>query len=164
VVILTSDCLAGARRFPAAPGMVTAGRLARLTAEGVAETPTNGLQAAPYVVVDVAASGAFCDCVPLTGGANARCELAGSCEPGDWLVSAGDGRVTKGEAGCAACLIGIAEEAGADGQRVLFRPHAGMLPALGVRVQHPGTNKWHRVVGTLNEAGELTLGVETEGV
>ncbi|GEM_PF-1551650 len=162
MIILTSDCLAGVRRLPA--GNVTVGRLARLTAEGVAEMPTNGLQAVPYVVTDVAATGALCDCLPLTGAANARCELAGTCEPGDWLVSAGDGRVAKGEAGCAACLVGIAEEAGADGQRVLFRPHAGMLPALGVRVQHPGTGEWHRVVGILNEEGELTLGVETEGV
>jgi len=164
MVILTSDCVAGARRFPSAPGGVVAGRLARLTSAGLMATPTGPLQAAPYVVADVAASGALCDCVPLTGAANARCELAGSCEPGDWLVSAGDGRVEKGLEGCAAYLVGVAEEAGTEGQRVLLRPHAAQPPSLGLRVRHPGTGKCHRLIGVLNGEGELTLGIEAEGV
>ncbi len=164
MVILNSDCVAGARRFPADAGSVRAGRLARLTAEGVMAAPTGPLQAAPYVVADVSASGGHCDCVPLTGAANARCELAGACEPGDWLVSAGDGRVEKGAEGCAAYLVGVAEESGAEGQRVLLRPHAAQPPSLGLRVRHPGTGKWHRLTGVLNGEGELTLGIEAEGV
>jgi hypothetical protein len=164
MVIMTSDCVAGARRFPAAPGGVRIGRLARLTVEGLMAAPTGPLQAAPYVVADVSASCGHCDCLPLTSAANARCELAGACEPGDWLVSAGDGRVEKGAEGCAAYLVGVAEEGGTEGQRVLLRPHAAQPPSLGLRVRHPGTGKWHRVVGALNGEGELTLAIEAEGV
>ena len=164
MVVLTSDCVTGARRFPCAAGGVAPGRLARLTAGGLMAAPTDPLQAAPYVVADVAAAGGYCDCVPLTGAANARCELAGTCDAGDWLVSAGDGRVEKGAEDCAAYLVGVAEEAGTEGQRVLFRPHAAQPPSLGLRVRHPGTGKWHRVVGAVNGEGELTLAIEAEGV
>jgi len=84
------------------------------------------------------------DCVPIMGDANRRTFLNGTCNPGDLLVSAPiatRASITLGDAAQGATLtstagfvqslptapgvyfsVGIAEEAGIDGQLVKYRP------------------------------------------
>ena len=108
-----------------------AGYLVKMTHDGgVAEVQLPGDVAhyARYVVVEEAEDGALCSVAPLHGDRNVRLVLKGTCNPGDVIVLAAidgteDGKVQSLPATADVYFgIGIAEEAGVDGQLVLVRP------------------------------------------
>lgn len=86
-----------------------------------------------YVIQDAAVAAELVDCIPLSTERNVRATLSGTCDPGDQLVLATpngtvDGMVVKLPAVAGTYrLVGIAEEAGVDGQAVLFRPVGSRL-------------------------------------
>ncbi len=119
-----------------------AGRLVVMTHDtGVAEVklPAAVADLALYVVIEGGADGALVSVRPIQAERNARVTLKGTCNPGDVLVLADP--ATAADAGKLRALpsaagtyrgLGIAEEAGVDGQLVLFRP--AMLGDLVVTV------------------------------
>ncbi len=108
------------------------GRLVKLTHDtGVPEVqlPAANSDYALYVLLEGAADAALCSVRPIEAGRTVRVTLKGTCNPGDVLVLAdvttaadkGKVRVLPATAGTYRGL-GIAEEAGVDGQLVLIRP------------------------------------------
>jgi len=95
----------------------------------VVNLPAANSDPAVYLLVDEAPAGAPVAVRPLDGSRNARVVLKGTCNPGDLLVLAdvataadkGKVRVLPAAAGTYRGL-GIAEQAGVDGQLVLVRP------------------------------------------
>jgi hypothetical protein len=81
-----------------------------------------------YVLIEGAADGALVSVKPLENGRTVRLFLDGTCNPGDLLVPAAidgtkDGKVRALPAAAGTYRgIGVAEEAGVDGQLVLCRP------------------------------------------
>jgi hypothetical protein len=119
------DCKYGALAFEAGEDLsAAAGLLVKLNAAGHVVKPSSVDDLAPYVVAYGARSGHLCGVVPLSSLANARVTLKGTCVPGDLLVPVGDGRVETGAGSDAVVGVGVAEEAGVDGQTVLLRPLA----------------------------------------
>lgn len=86
-----------------------------------------------YVIQDAAVAGEAVDCIPLSIERNVRATLSGTCNPGAQLILATpngtvDGMVKALPATAGTYrLVGIAEEAGVDGQAVLFRPVGSRL-------------------------------------
>ena len=118
-----SDCRFGGMGFAAGEDLsLKVGCLVKLNSGGDLVLPTSAADITPYVVICGADTGYLCVAVPLTSAGNCRIKLSGTCEAGDLLVSKGDGRVEKGVLGGTALPIGLAEEAGIDGQFVLARP------------------------------------------
>ncbi len=108
-----------------------AGHLVKMTHDaGVAEVklPDDVADLARYVVLEEAADGGLCSVEALHGDRNVRLKLKGTCNPGDVIVPAAidgteDGKVQSLPATADIYFgIGIAEEAGVDGQLVLVRP------------------------------------------
>lgn len=108
------------------------GRLVKLTHDGgVAEVklPAAVTDLAVYVVVEGGADAALVSVRPAQAERNVRVTLKGTCNPGDVMVLADTGtaadkgklRALPADAGTYRGL-GIAEEAGVDGQLVLVRP------------------------------------------
>lgn len=107
------------------------GRLVKMTHDGgVAEAklPADVADRARYVLVEGGADGELVTVRPMHGDRNVRVGLKGTCNPGDVLVLAA---IAGTDAGLAAalsatadvyCEVGLAEEAGVDGQLVLARP------------------------------------------
>ena len=107
------------------------GRLVKLAHDGgVAEVklPDDVADYARYVVIEGAEDGSLCSVEPVHGDRNVRLVLKGTCNPGDVVVPAAidgteDGKVQALPATADTYFgIGIAEEAGVDGQLVLVRP------------------------------------------
>ena len=108
------------------------GRLVKLTHDGgVAEVtlPAANGDYALYVLVEGGADAALVSVRPVQADRNVRVALKGTCNPGDALVLADT--ATAGDRGKVRALpsaagtyrvLGIAEEAGVDGQLVLVRP------------------------------------------
>ena len=121
--LVQGDCKCGALAFVAGENLSAAtGLLVKLSPAGKAVKPGAVSDIAPYVVACGAFEGYLCGVVPLTSAANCRIVLKGACQAGSLLVSAGDGRVEAGTLSGAAVPVGVAEETGVDGQRVLLRP------------------------------------------
>jgi hypothetical protein len=121
--LVQGDCKCGALAFVAGENLSAAtGLLVKLSSAGKAVKPVAVSDIAPYVVACGAFEGYLCGVVPLTSAANCRIVLKGACQAGALLVSAGDGRVESGAPSGSAVPVGVAEEAGVDGQRVLLRP------------------------------------------
>lgn len=105
------------------------GRLVSLAAAGVSLNASASV-VQPYLLVDGGASGDPVAVLPLTPEQPVRIPLVGTCAKGDTLVVAdpttaankGGVRVLPAAAGTYG-IVGIAEEAGVDGQTVLVRPH-----------------------------------------
>jgi hypothetical protein len=117
------DCRCGSLGFPAGEDLTLAtGKLAKLNADGHVVLPTAAADITPYVITCGADQGYLCGVTPLNSLSNARVALKGTCQAGGLLVAAGDGRVEAGTLGGAALPIGVAEEDGVEGQRVLLRP------------------------------------------
>ena len=95
----------------------------------VVNLPAANSDPAVYLLVDESPTGAQVAVRPLDGSRNARVVLKGACNPGDLLVLAdvataadkGKVRVLPAAAGTYR-VLGIAEQAGVDGQLVLVRP------------------------------------------
>lgn len=107
------------------------GHLVKLTHDGgVAEVvlPNDVADYAVYVLNEGAADGKLVSVQPIDGERNIRAVLNGTCNPGDVIVLAAidgtdDGKVQALPATADVYFgIGIAEEAGVDGQLVLVRP------------------------------------------
>ena len=108
------------------------GRLAKLTHDtGVSEVqlPSANSDYAIYVVLEGGADAALVSVRPIEVGRTVRVTLKGTCNPGDVVVLADVG--TEADKGKVRTLptaagtyrgLGIAEEAGVDGQLVLIRP------------------------------------------
>ena len=121
--LVQGDCKCGALAFVAGENLSAAtGLLVKLSSAGKAVKPGAVSDITPYVVACGAFEGYLCGVVPLTSAANCRIALKGACQAGSLLVSAGDGRVEAGTLSGTAVPVGIAEETGVDGQRVLLRP------------------------------------------
>ena len=121
--LVQGDCKCGALAFVAGENLSAAtGLLVRLSSTGRAVKPEAVSDIALYVVAIGAFEGCLCGVVPLTSAANCRIVLKGACQAGSLLVSSGDGRVEAGALSGASVPVGVAEEAGVDGQRVLLRP------------------------------------------
>ena len=121
--LVQGDCKCGALAFVAGENLSAAtGLLVKLSPAGKAVKPGAVSDVAPYVVACGAFEGYLCGVVPLTSAANCRIVLKGACQAGSLLVSAGDGRVEAGTLSGSAVPVGVAEESGVDGQRVLLRP------------------------------------------
>jgi len=122
--LVQGDCRCGSLGFAAGEDLsLASGRLAKLNSGKDLVLPASAADVTPYVLAVGADTGYLCGAIPLCSAANARVVLSGACDAGDGLVSKGDGRVEKSAEGNAgALLIGIAEEAGIDGQHVLLRP------------------------------------------
>jgi len=108
------------------------GYLVKMTHDsGVPEVklPADNGDYAVFAVINDGADGENVDVLPLEAGANVRLALKGTCNPGDLMVPAdtataadkGKVRALPAAAGTYRGL-GIAEEKGVDGQRVLLRP------------------------------------------
>jgi hypothetical protein len=82
-----------------------------------------------FYSAEAAANGDYVDATPLTPERNHRLPLVGACNPAAILVSDGAGKVQALPAAAGTYVrIGLAEEAGVDGQLVLVRPHlTGLL-------------------------------------
>lgn len=103
-----------------------------VNASGVAKvtTPTQPTDQVLYVLTDChKGTNAPASCLPLSGTHNVRVWLVGTCNPGDVLVlepagpSGVGGKVkTVPEIAGTYRMVGIAEEAGVNGQCVLMRP------------------------------------------
>ncbi len=123
--LVQGDCKCGALAFVAGENLSAAtGLLVKLSSAGKAVKPSGVSDIAPYVVACGAFEGYLCGVVPLSSAANCRIALKGACQAGSLLVSAGDGRVEAGTLSGSAVPVGIAEETGVEGQRVLLRPVA----------------------------------------
>jgi len=121
--LVQGDCKCGALVFVAGENLSAAtGLLVKLSPAGKAVKPGAVSDIAPYVVACGAFEGYLCGVVPLTSAANSRIVLKGACQAGSLLVSVGDGRVEAGTLSGSAVPVGVAEETGVDGQRVLLRP------------------------------------------
>ncbi len=108
------------------------GRLVVLTHDGgvpEVKLPAAVTDLAFYVLVDENVDAELVGVRPLEAGRNVRAVLKGTCNPGDVVVLADTG--TAADKGKVRALpatagtyrgLGIAEEKGADGQFVLFRP------------------------------------------
>ena len=121
--LVQGDCKCGALAFVAGENLSAAtGLLVRLSPAGKAVKPGSASDITPYVVAIGAFEGYLCGVVPLSSAANCRVVLKGECQAGSLLVSAGDGRVEAGTLSGTAVPVGIAEETGVEGQRVLLRP------------------------------------------
>ena len=121
--LVQGDCKCGALAFVAGENLSAAtGLLVKLSSAGKAVKPGAASDIAPYVVACGAFEGYLCGVVPLSSAANCRVVLKGACQAGSLLLSAGDGRVEAGALSGTALPVGIAEETGVDGQRVLLRP------------------------------------------
>ena len=90
----------------------------------------------PYVVTDTnKGADANCSVLPIQPGRNFRAKLHGTCVPGATLVLAGmnDGATVAGMVESIPAtagnyrVIGIAEEAGVDGQSVLVRAYFDLI-------------------------------------
>lgn len=155
--VMQGDCKCGALGFAAGEDLTLAtGRLVKLNVEGHAVLPTAAGDITPYVVTCGADQGYLCGVVPLSSVANARVALKGACQPGQLLVAVGDGRVEVGSLSGAAVPVGVAEETGVEGQRVLLRPVtvgargvAGAAGAAGA----PGTPGEAGPAGTAGSGG-----------
>ena len=108
------------------------GYLVKLTHDnGVPEVkvPTAVTDYARYVLIDGAADGARVTVRPLEPGRTVRLKLKGACNPGDVIsltdcgtaADRGKVRALPGGGGLQK-VVGIAEEAGVEGQLVLVRP------------------------------------------
>ena len=101
--------------------------------DGVAEVtlPAANSDHVPYLLIEGGADGGLVSVRPVQADRNVRVVLKGTCNPGDVLVLAdvataadkGKVRVLPAAAGTYRG-IGIAEQAGVDGQLVLVRPAA----------------------------------------
>lgn len=121
--LVQGDCKCGALAFVAGEDLSAAtGLLVKLSAAAKAVKPTAVADITPYVVACGAFEGYLCGVSPLSSVANCRVVLKGACQAGSLLVAVGDGRVEKATVPGEAPLIGIAEEMGVEGQRVLLRP------------------------------------------
>ncbi len=108
------------------------GRLVVLTHDGgvpEVKLPAAVTDLAFYMLVDENVDAELVGVRPLDPGRNARAVLKGTCNPGDVMVLADTGTVAdKGKVRALPAAagtyrgLGIAEEKGADGQFVLFRP------------------------------------------
>ena len=108
------------------------GRLVVLTHDGgvpEVKLPAAVTDLAFYVLVDENVGAELVGVRPLDPGRNARAVLKGTCNPGEVMVLADTGTVAdKGKVRALPAAagtyrgLGIAEEKGADGQFVLFRP------------------------------------------
>ena len=108
------------------------GRLVVLTHDGgvpEVKLPAAVTDLAFYMLVDENVDAELVGVRPLEAGRNVRAVLKGTCNPGDVMVLADTG--TAADKGKVRALpaaagtyrgLGIAEEKGADGQFVLFRP------------------------------------------
>lgn len=127
-----SNTRAGAIRVLAGESLTDkAGYLVKMTHDGgVAEVkrPTDVADATLFVVVEGAGDGELVSVQPIEGGRNIRAALKGTCNPGDVMCLAA---IAGSDAGKVAVLtaaadtyfgVGVAEEAGVDGQLVLVRP------------------------------------------
>ena len=121
--------------FPVAAGVDLSGmegRLVKMTHDGgapEAALPTDNADYALYALVEGASLGGTARVRPLEAGRNARVRLKGTCNPGDAVVLADT--ATEADRGMVRAVpedagtyrgIGIAEEAGVDGQLALIRP------------------------------------------
>lgn len=105
------------------------GRIVTLSASGVSLN-ASGSVVQPYLLVDGGVSGDSVAVQPLSPDQPVRIPLVGTCVKGDTLVVAdpattankGAVRVLPAAAGTYG-IVGLAEEAGVDGQTVLVRPH-----------------------------------------
>ena len=108
------------------------GRLVKMAHDtGVAEVklPEANSDHVPYVLIEGAADAALVSARPMQADRNVRITLKGTCNPGDVMVLAdvataadkGKVRALPATAGTYRGL-GIAEQAGVDGQLVLVRP------------------------------------------
>jgi hypothetical protein len=123
--LVQGDCKCGALAFVAGENLSAAtGLLVKLSPAGKAVKPGAASDITPYVVACGAFEGYLCGVVPLSSAANCRITLKGACQAGSLLVSVGDGRVEAGTLSGSAVPVGIAEETGVEGQRVLLRPVA----------------------------------------
>ena len=121
--LVQGDCKCGALAFVAGENLSAAtGLLVKLSSAGKAVKPGAASDITPYVVAFGAFEGYLCGVVPLSSAANCRVVLKGACQAGSLLVSVGDGRVEAGTLSGSAVPVGIAEETGVEGQRVLLRP------------------------------------------
>lgn len=117
------DCRCGSLAFVAGADLsAAAGKLAKLNAEGHVILAAAASDVCPYVVACGSDEGYLTGVLPLSSVANARVALSGACSPGDVLVSKGDGRVEAQTDETLGLPVGVAEEVGVDGQRVLLRP------------------------------------------
>jgi hypothetical protein len=121
--LVQGDCKCGALAFVAGENLSAAtGLLVKLSSAGKVVKPSAVSDITPYVVAFGAFEGYLCGVVPLSSAANCRVVLKGACQAGSLLVSVGDGRVEAGTLSGSAVPVGIAEETGVEGQRVLLRP------------------------------------------
>jgi len=159
--LVQGDCKCGALAFVAGENLSAAtGLLVKLSSAGKAVKPGAVSDIVPYVVACGAFEGYLCGVVPLSSAANCRVVLKGECQAGSLLVSVGDGRVEAGTLSGAAVPVGIAEETGVEGQRVLLRPlcvgargAAGAAGAAGA----PGANGEPGAAGTEGPQGETGM-------
>ena len=95
----------------------------------VVNLPAANADPAVFLLLEAGVAGVAVAVRPLDGSRNARVVLKGTCNPGDLLVLAdvataadkGKVRVLPATAGTYR-VLGIAEQAGVDGQLVLVRP------------------------------------------
>lgn len=105
------------------------GRLVTLAASGVSLL-ASATVVQPYLLTDGGIAGDSVAVAPLSPERQYRIPLVGTCAKGDTLVAAdpataahkGAVRALPSSAGTYG-IVGIAEEAGVDGQTVLVRPH-----------------------------------------
>lgn len=111
-------------------GLVVA--LANGSGKPVVTLPLDSTYIPLFVLTDCnKGEGANVSCLPLAGTHNVRVRLKGTCTPGSRLVTAapGTGSVDAGKVEALPSdagtyrVVGIAEEAGVDGQLVLLRPY-----------------------------------------
>jgi hypothetical protein len=120
-----TGCRMGGVAFAAGEDLsLKAGYLVKLNAGKDLVLPESDRDFAQYLIVQGADQGYLCGAVPVTSAMNCRIKLAGACVAGELLVANGDGRVKAFTAGSLARPVGLAEEAGVDGQLVLVRPLA----------------------------------------
>lgn len=159
--MVQGDCRCGSLAFVAGEDLSAAtGLLVKLSASGKVVKPGAVSDITPYVVACGAFEGYLCGVYPLSSVANCRVVLKGTCQPGSLLVAAGDGRVETGTLSGSAVPVGIAEETGVEGQRVLLRPlcvgargAAGAAGAAGA----PGANGEPGAAGTEGPQGETGM-------
>lgn len=151
------DCRCGSLGFASGEDLTLAtGKLAKLNADRHVVLPTAAADITPYVITCGADQGYLCGVTPLNSLSNSRVILKGTCQSGQLLVAAGDGRVEAGTLSGTAVPVGVAEEDGVEGQHVLLRPlsvgargAAGAAGAAGV----PGANGAPGAAGTAGAAG-----------
>ena len=151
--MVQGDCKCGALAFVAGEDLSAAtGLLVKLSPAGKVVKPAAVSDIAPYVVACGAFEGYLCGVSPMSSVANCRVVLKGACQPGSLLVSVGDGRVEAGTLSGSAGPVGVAEETGVEGQRVLLRPMT--VGARGV-AGAAGANGAPGAVGSVGAAGAV---------